>query len=80
MSMPHLTPRERDVLTLICDDLTVQQIALKLGVTDKSIYYHQPRLYAKLGVNGPAGAPRWAIEAGMVKAPRPRRKMLNRAG
>jgi two-component system, NarL family, response regulator DegU len=79
MSVPHLTPRERDILILICDDLTVQQIALKLGVTDKTIYYHQPRLYTKLGVSGPAGALRWAIEAGIVEMPRQRRKTLTRA-
>jgi DNA-binding CsgD family transcriptional regulator len=45
-----LTPREREVLDLIGEGLTLKQIANRLQITNKTVENHTTRVYAKLGV------------------------------
>ncbi|MEU7133636.1 response regulator transcription factor [Streptomyces sp. NPDC046261] len=45
-----LSPRERDVLTLIGDGLTNRQIAQRLFLSEKTVKNHISRMLAKLGV------------------------------
>jgi pimeloyl-ACP methyl ester carboxylesterase/DNA-binding CsgD family transcriptional regulator len=45
-----LSPREREVLTLITDGLANAEIAARLGISDKTVRNHVSNLFDKLGV------------------------------
>jgi ATP/maltotriose-dependent transcriptional regulator MalT len=46
-----LTPREVEVLTLLCGPLSIKEIALKLNISYATAKRHTINLYRKLGVN-----------------------------
>jgi len=60
-----LSPREREVLGLICDDLSDTAIAERLGLSRNTVRNHVARIYAKLGVSRRSGAVIWGRERGM---------------
>ena len=62
----ELTPREREVLGLICAGLDDKAIAERLGLTGNTVRNHVSRLYAKIGVNRRAAAVVWARERGLA--------------
>jgi two-component system nitrate/nitrite response regulator NarL len=45
-----LTPRERQVLSCLCQGLTNREIALTLGLSVKTVKQHTTLLFAKMGV------------------------------
>ncbi|MCZ7652754.1 MAG: response regulator transcription factor [Thermoanaerobaculia bacterium] len=45
-----LSPREREVLRLICTGLANAEIAARLGISDKTVRNHVSHLFDKLGV------------------------------
>ncbi|SFD62998.1 response regulator transcription factor [Spirosoma endophyticum] len=47
---PNLTPRESEVLTLIAQGLTTQQMATQLFVSAKAVEFHRSSLLLKFGV------------------------------
>ncbi|GLZ28025.1 hypothetical protein Lesp02_02150 [Lentzea sp. NBRC 105346] len=46
-----ITPRELDVLQLLCEGLTADAIARRLDVSARTVTKHQERLYRKLGTS-----------------------------
>ncbi len=50
LELAGLSPRERDILTLIGDGLTNREIGKKLYLSEKTVKNHISRLLAKLGV------------------------------
>jgi PAS domain S-box-containing protein len=60
-----LSPREREILDLICDDLNDAAIAERLAISRNTVRNHVARLYAKIGVNRRSGAVVWGRERGM---------------
>ena len=63
-----LTAREREVLTVAAEGLTARQIAVRLGVAERTVTTHLARIYAKLGVGSRLGAVRAAARSGLVAA------------
>jgi len=61
-----LTPRERMVLQLLCEDQTPKDIALKLNISRKTVDVHKRNLMDKLGVNTAAGLFKLASREGMI--------------
>ena len=61
----ELSPRERSVLDLICDDLDDAEIASRLGLSRNTVRNHVARLYNKIGVNRRSGAVVWGRARGM---------------
>lgn len=61
----ELSPREREILDLICDDLDDAAIAERLSIARNTVRNHVARLYAKVGVNRRSGAVVWGRERGM---------------
>lgn len=63
---PHhpdvLTPREWEVLALIRDGLTNEQIAERIGVTIHAARYHVSQILSKLGVATREEAAAWQLE------------------
>ena len=51
-----LTKREREVFLLLVNGSTTKEIALKLGISEKTVRNHISNVMQKLGVNGRAGA------------------------
>ncbi len=70
---PHLTPREREVLTLVAGGLNTKEIAARLVLSDKTVHALRGRLLRKLGMQGVADLTRYAIRRGYaaVDGPRP---------
>lgn len=61
-----LTPRLREVLTLIAEGLSTKEIAARLQISVKTAEFHRARLMTRLQVRGTAGLVRWAIRVGLV--------------
>jgi DNA-binding CsgD family transcriptional regulator/DNA-binding beta-propeller fold protein YncE len=55
-----LTPREQEVLLLIRDGLTNEQIAERLGISHRTARYHVAEILSKLGVSSRREAAVWA--------------------
>jgi DNA-binding NarL/FixJ family response regulator len=61
------TPRERQVLELICQGQSTKQIADLLGVSYKTARCHRMNLMEKAGVHEAISLFRWALEKGHVR-------------
>jgi len=66
-NVSDLTPRERQVLTLVAAGSSSHQIALELGLSIKTVEGHRGRIMAKLDVRNVAGLVRSAIRLGLVE-------------
>ncbi|WP_239024963.1 response regulator transcription factor [Sphingomonas corticis] len=60
-----LTPREREVLGLICEGLDDKAIAKRLSLSGNTVRNHVAGIYGKIGVNRRAAAIAWARERGL---------------
>ena len=63
---PELTSRELDVLRLVVDGKTNQEIALALAISVKTVEKHLGEVFAKLGVASRVEAAVQAVRAGLV--------------
>lgn len=61
-----LTPRELDVLELLADGSTNRVIAGRLFMSESTVKTHLVRVFAKLGVDGRAGAVAEATRRGII--------------
>jgi PAS domain S-box-containing protein len=61
-----LTPREKDVLGLICKGLSDTEIAATLKLSRNTVRNHVATLYGKIGVNRRSAAVVWGRERGIV--------------
>ena len=62
--LDDLTPREREVLALICRGYDDKRIARTLDVSGNTVRNHVARIYAKIGVNRRIAAVAWARARG----------------
>lgn len=63
---PHLTHREREVLTQIAEGLSNKEIAVQLGVGVRTVETHRERIMRKLDIHHVAGLTKFAIARGWV--------------
>lgn len=61
-----LTPREREVVRLLCEGLRNKQIASRLAVTDVTVRHHLTSVFSKLGVSDRLGLLLYASKHGMA--------------
>jgi DNA-binding NarL/FixJ family response regulator len=66
---PQISPREREVLTLLADGLPVSGIAKRLFISESTAKTHISKLYEKLGAGNRAQALMAALRAGLIDAP-----------
>ncbi|PXY38811.1 DNA-binding response regulator [Flavobacterium cheongpyeongense] len=64
--IPKLTQREKEILQLIIQEFTTEEIAVKLFISAKTVDSHRSNLIQKLGVRNSAGLVRVALEKGLV--------------
>jgi DNA-binding NarL/FixJ family response regulator len=61
-----LTPRERQILEMISDGLTMQQMARRLSISPRTVETHVAKLYRKLGVKTRVQAVSRAASLGLI--------------
>ena len=64
----QLTDRQLEVVRLLVGGLTNKEIALRLGLTPKTVMHHTVAIYQRLGVRGRSETVAWAIRAGVTPA------------
>jgi DNA-binding CsgD family transcriptional regulator len=64
--IPHLTPRETEVLRLLAQGLGNKQIAWELGVSEHTVKFHTSVIYGKMGVANRTEALRRGVELGLL--------------
>jgi DNA-binding NarL/FixJ family response regulator len=63
----QLTQREREVLQLIAEGRTMQEIATVLAISPKTVETHRYRLMDRLNIHHVAGLVRYAMRVGLVQ-------------
>jgi len=64
---PKLTERELEILSLICEEYSSQEIADKLFISFHTVESHRANLMNKAGVKNTAGLVRWAVENDLIR-------------
>jgi DNA-binding NarL/FixJ family response regulator len=64
----ELTSRQIEILLLLGEDLQNKEIAARLSLSLKTVEFHKAQLYSNIGVTGVAGAVRFAIREGYIRA------------
>lgn len=64
--LTQLTAREKEVLNLICQELTAQQIGEKLFISERTVEGHRSNLFLKLDVKNTAGLVKKAYQMKLV--------------
>ncbi|MGI9431310.1 MAG: response regulator transcription factor, partial [Myxococcota bacterium] len=62
-----LSAREREVLHLIADGLSAKEIAVKLGISSKTVEAHRTSLMRKLGARKATELVRYALRHGLIE-------------
>lgn len=62
----ELTRRQREILQLVAEGKTTNEISLTLGISPKTVEYHRGKLMNELGIDGIAGLVRFAVAHGIV--------------
>lgn len=63
-----LTPREREILTLIAEGLSNQQMAERLYISIKTVQTHRAHIMEKLDLHNRTELVRYAIRKGLIEA------------
>lgn len=63
----ELTVREKEVLQLICEEYTTQEIADKLYISNRTVEGHRNNMLSKLGCRNTAGLVVYAIQNGLFQ-------------
>jgi len=64
--LERLTPRQREVLSLIAEGCSAKTIALRLNISVKTVETHRAELMNRLDIHDIASLVRYAIKAGIV--------------
>lgn len=62
-----LSPRELEILFLICQELTPPEISVRLQISEKTFFNHRTNLLSKLGVRGNVGLVKYAYQHEMLE-------------
>mgnify|MGYP003577521882 FL=1 len=62
----ELTDREKEILLLICQELTMKEIGQRLFLSENTVRNHRVNIMDKVGVNNIVGLVKYAYETGMV--------------
>ena len=65
-SLSRLSKREVEIIKLICDQLTNDEISKILFLSKRTIDNHRQNILNKLGMRNTAGLVRFAVENGLV--------------
>jgi DNA-binding NarL/FixJ family response regulator len=63
----QLTEREIEIIKLICNELSSQEIAEKLFIAPKTVETHRHNILKKLGLKNTVGLTKYALKNGLVE-------------
>jgi DNA-binding NarL/FixJ family response regulator len=63
----ELSDREKDIVRLLCQELTNKEIGDRLGLSERTIENHRYRILEKLTLKSTIGLVRYAYEYGIIK-------------
>jgi two-component system, NarL family, response regulator NreC len=64
--LEQLSPREREILQLVAEGKTSQEIGERLAISSKTVDTYRSRLMRKIGVDDVAGVVKFAIQNGVI--------------
>lgn len=64
-----LSPREIEILLLICQELTPTEISMRLKISEKTFFNHRTNILSKTGVRGNVGIVKYAYQNGLLELP-----------
>ena len=67
MPVSPLSPREEEVVKLVAEAHTTEEIARLLTISPKTVERHRENILAKLGMRDRVELTRWAIRHGLVE-------------
>lgn len=76
---PKLTPRQREVAALLAEGYTIQNVAMILNISPRTVEAHQAAIRSKLGVLNSSELTLKAIKIGLIECPCPEHQTLRRA-
>ena len=63
---PHLTPRQREVLRLLAEGLSMREAGLVLNITPRTVAFHKYQMMAQLDLKSNAALIQYAVRNGIV--------------
>jgi two-component system, NarL family, response regulator DegU len=63
----ELSDREKEIVMLVCQELTIKEIGHKLSISENTVRNHRVNIMEKIGVNNMVGLVKYAYEIGLVK-------------
>lgn len=68
-SSPKLSPREIEILILICQELTPAEISKRLDISEKTFFNHRIHILSKIGGRGNVSIVKYAYQHGLIDVP-----------
>lgn len=65
--LPHFTPKETEVILLVCEGYSNKEIAIKMDISVRTVEGHRENINEKMEVNNTAGVVVFAIRYGIYK-------------
>jgi len=62
----ELSDREKQIIKLVCQELTIKEIGVKLFISENTVRNHRVNIMEKIGVNNMVGLVKYAYETGLV--------------
>lgn len=62
----ELTEREKEILILTCQELTIREIGQRLSLSENTVRNHRVNIMEKIGVNNTVGLVKYAYESGLI--------------
>jgi two-component system, NarL family, response regulator DegU len=66
-SAVELSEREKEIVILVCQELTIKEIGQKLSLSENTVRNHRVNIMEKIGVNNMVGLVKYAYDSGLVK-------------
>ncbi len=66
-SHTELSDREKEIVMLVCQELTIKEIGLKLSISENTVRNHRVNIMVKIGVSNMVGLVKYAYDTGLVK-------------
>jgi two-component system response regulator DegU len=63
----ELTEREKEIVALVCQELTIKEIGHKLNLSENTVRNHRSNIMEKVKVNNVVGLVKYAYETGLIK-------------
>jgi two-component system nitrate/nitrite response regulator NarL len=62
-----LTDREREIFMLICSEMSLKDISIKLSVAERTVHTHKGNIQQKLGLKNTVSMIKFAYDNGFIE-------------